>query len=112
MGLFRDFIIEGFGMRNTGFQTSNYSHAQQTQILGTSGLKIFAGEDLSTLFLMQHMAIENGYNNCSPMPGGSSRWRKTKDAKTMRNCRKLCTMHKLWKSMSIENNWNNKKLPD
>lgn len=31
----------------TSFQTTQYNHAQQTQILGQSGLKIFAGEDLS-----------------------------------------------------------------
>jgi hypothetical protein len=34
-------------MNTTSFQGSNYSHFQQTQILGTSGLKILDGEDLS-----------------------------------------------------------------
>jgi hypothetical protein len=39
-------------MNTTSFQGSNYSHFQQTQILGTSGLKILDGEDLSkTLFI-------------------------------------------------------------
>lgn len=30
------------------FQSSTYNHSLQTQILGPSGLKVFAGEDLST----------------------------------------------------------------
>lgn len=36
-------------MNNTSssFQATGYNHAQQTQIIGTSGLKIFAGEDLT-----------------------------------------------------------------
>lgn len=34
-------------MSNTTFQATGYSHAQQTQIMGTSGLKILAGEDLT-----------------------------------------------------------------
>jgi hypothetical protein len=31
----------------SSFQSTGYNHAQQTQILGTSGLKIFGGEDLT-----------------------------------------------------------------
>lgn len=31
----------------SSFQSTGYNHAQQTQILGTSGLKIFTGEDLT-----------------------------------------------------------------
>lgn len=34
-------------MNKTTFQATGYSHAQQTQIMGTSGLKILAGEDLT-----------------------------------------------------------------
>ena len=30
-------------MNTTSFQSSNYSHSQQTQIQGQSGLKIMAG---------------------------------------------------------------------
>jgi len=34
-------------MNQTSFQSTGYNHAQQTQIMGTSGLKIFGGEDLT-----------------------------------------------------------------
>lgn len=34
-------------MNQTSFNSTVYNHAQQTQILGTSGLKIFSGEDLT-----------------------------------------------------------------
>lgn len=30
-------------MNQTSFQATGYNHAQQTQIIGTSGLKIFSG---------------------------------------------------------------------
>lgn len=33
---------------HSSFQNTGYDHALQAQILGPSGLKIFAGEDLST----------------------------------------------------------------
>lgn len=35
-------------MNTTSFQTNQYNHTHQTQIHGTSGLKILGGEDLST----------------------------------------------------------------
>lgn len=31
---------------------TSYNHGEQLQLHGTSGLKIFAGEDLSTSYLM------------------------------------------------------------
>jgi hypothetical protein len=34
-------------MNTTSFQSTTYNHAQQSQIQGYSGLKIFDGEDLS-----------------------------------------------------------------
>lgn len=34
-------------MNTTSFQATGYNHAQQTQVLGTSGLKILGGEDLT-----------------------------------------------------------------
>lgn len=34
-------------MNTTSFQSTGYNHAQQTQVLGTSGLKILGGEDLT-----------------------------------------------------------------
>lgn len=37
-------------MNTTSFQTTHYNHAQQVQIQGQSGLKIFDGEDLSILY--------------------------------------------------------------
>lgn len=36
-------------MNTTSFQSNTYNHLQQTQIHGQSGLKILAGEDLSTM---------------------------------------------------------------
>lgn len=30
-------------MNKTSFQATGYNHAQQTQMIGTSGLKIFSG---------------------------------------------------------------------
>ena len=32
----------------SSFQSTGYNHAQQTQILGTSGLKILGGDNLTT----------------------------------------------------------------
>ena len=34
-------------MNQTSLHSTGYNHAQQTQILGTSGLKIFSGADLT-----------------------------------------------------------------
>jgi hypothetical protein len=39
-------------MNTTSFQTNHYSHLQQTQIQGQSGLKILTGEDLSNNLLI------------------------------------------------------------
>ncbi len=33
----------GLIMNTTSFQSTGYNHAQQTQVIGTSGLKIFGG---------------------------------------------------------------------
>lgn len=38
-------------MNTTSFQSNQYNHQQQTQLLGHSGLKIMAGEDLSRCFV-------------------------------------------------------------
>lgn len=42
-------------MNTTSFQTNHYNHLQQTQIQGQSGLKILAGEDLSTLAIIRSL---------------------------------------------------------
>jgi hypothetical protein len=34
-------------MNTTSFQSTMYNHPQQTKMIGTSGLKIFEGEDLT-----------------------------------------------------------------
>lgn len=34
-------------MNTTSFQSTSYNHTQQAKILGTSGLKILEGEDLT-----------------------------------------------------------------
>ena len=39
-------------MKGTSYQTTHYDHAQQVQIQGQSGLKIFDGEDLSRVLFM------------------------------------------------------------
>lgn len=42
-------------MNTTSFQTNHYSHLQQTQIQGQSGLKILAGEDLSNCAIIRSL---------------------------------------------------------
>ena len=66
-------------MNTTSFQTNHYNHLQQTQIQGQSGLKIFAGEDLSNNVLIQRMEIGRDYSKCNQMHGGNNKWKKKKE---------------------------------
>ncbi len=64
---------------HSSFQSSTYNHALQTQILGPSSLKIFAGEDLSTILLMKRVEIVRGYNRFNQTYGGDSNRSRGRD---------------------------------
>lgn len=54
----------------SSFQSTGYNHSLQTQILGPSGLKIFAGEDLSKYQAIQQVVIEKECNKSNLIYGG------------------------------------------
>jgi hypothetical protein len=67
---------------HSSFQNTGYNHTLQTQILGPSGLKIFAGEDLSKYALTQQAATAEECNRSSrTFGGGSNRSRKIEEIK-------------------------------
>lgn len=63
----------------SSFQSTGYNHALQTQILGPSGLKIFAGEDLSKFIVMQLAVTEEECNKFSRIFGGDNSKSKNKE---------------------------------
>lgn len=91
-------------MNTTSFQTNQYNHAHQTQIQGQSGLKIFAGEDLSNYNYMQPMVIVRDCSKCNPMFGGGNKWRRNRNAIPIPKCRRMHSMPRPNKYTTIENN--------
>lgn len=55
------------------------------------------------------MGIGRDYSKCNPMLGGSSKCRKNRGKIIIKKWKKLPLMNKLYKSINIENNSNNKK---
>ena len=67
---------------HSSFQNTGYNHTLQTQILGPSGLKIFAGEDLSKYALTQQVATAGECSKSNrTFGGGSSKSRKIEEIK-------------------------------
>lgn len=60
------------------FQSSTYTHNFQSQIHGPSNLKIFDGEDLSTIASIQQVEIVRGSSSCNPISGGGSKRRRNR----------------------------------
>lgn len=86
----------------SSFQSTTYNHSLQTQILGPSGLKIFAGEDLSNFHLTKPAETGNDSNKSSRKCGGNNKKRKNKEKHSSRNHRRNLLTNKLCKSMNIE----------
>ena len=61
---------------HSSFQSSTYTHAFQAQTHGPSGLKVLAGEDLSTMAVTQRAATADASSNCSRTSGGGSSRRR------------------------------------
>ena len=96
-------------MNTTSFQTNHYSYAHQANIQGTSGLKIFAGEDLSNHHSMQHLGTGADSSKCNLTTGGGSKWKKRRERKTWKKCKRITLITKHDKSPNIDANSNNKK---
>ena len=96
----------------SSFQNTGYNHAVQTQILGPSGVKIFAGEDLSTFQTIKQVEIAKGYNKSNQISGGDNNNSKNKDANTCSKQKKNILMNKLFRLINTENNLNHKKHKD
>lgn len=60
------------------FQSATYTHSFQSQIHGPSNLKIFDGEDLSTIASMQLVEIVRGSSSFNPTSGGGSKRRRNR----------------------------------
>ena len=103
------YIITENRMNTTSFQTNHYNYAHQANIQGTSGLKIFAGEDLSNYDVTQHLEIGADSNKCSPITGGDSKWNKRRGEKTWTKCRKTISIARHSKPTNTVANLNNKK---
>lgn len=63
------------------FQSSTYSHSFQAQIHGPSGLKVLAGEDLSTPYLIQPTETEDASSSYSQTFGGASNKKSVREGK-------------------------------
>jgi hypothetical protein len=94
------------------FQTTTYNHAQQHQKLGPSGLKIFNGEDLSTLSSTQLAAIVRDCNNYNPIFGGNNNNNKDKIDSNNNKTKKNSSTNKHYRSPNIVDNSKRKNKKD
>lgn len=94
------------------FQSSTYNHSLQTQILGPSSLKIFAGEDLSIYCITQLVETANDYSKYNQISGGNNKKKKNRKDKEWNKPKKSSSTNRPCKSTSIENNSNNKNKKD
>lgn len=85
------------------FQSSTYAHSFQSQIHGPSNLKIFNGEDLSTIWSIQQVAIVRGSSSCNPISGGGSRKRRNREDRGWTDWKRSSLTSRQSRSMSIAN---------
>lgn len=93
---------------NSSFQSTTYNHTYQTQILGPSGLKIFAGEDLSTFYAMQRVETGRGCSKSSRRCGGSSKKKRNRGGNKWRRRKRNHLMSRPCRLTSIEDSSNSR----